>query len=129
MAFVDFYRGNTAYINSIAIAEGQVLFDEERQTMYVDNATTRVPYSGGGSDGGEWLGSFNISAGLATYTITSTSLTTTSMIDIYFSESSKETVADSEPSFVQGSGSLTITFASALASAVTIENIHVWNPS
>jgi len=51
------------------------------------------------------------------------------MIDIYVAESSKETFGDAEPSFVQGAGSLTITFANALADAVTIENIHVWNPS
>ena len=80
------------------------------------------------SNVGRYLGSSTIDSGSITTTIDNSTITTNSLIDIYYAESSKETVQDATPSYAQTKGTLTITFESALASDVTISNIKVVNP-
>lgn len=47
MANVAFRRGDTAYINAIAVTDGQILFDTESQAIYMDNGSVRGRYGGG----------------------------------------------------------------------------------
>lgn len=44
---VAFRRGDNAYINSIAVTDGQILFDTESQAIYMDNGSVRGRYGGG----------------------------------------------------------------------------------
>ena len=71
--------------------------------------------------------SVTIPSGSTTKVISDASITANSLIDIYYSNSSVSAVKDAEPSYSQASGSLTITFANALTSAVTIDAIRVTN--
>ena len=76
---------------------------------------------------GYTLGSKTIASGATTAVISSDHITADSLIDIYFAESSKETVASAGVMYSQTAGNLTLTFGSALGAAVTISNIMVVN--
>lgn len=76
---------------------------------------------------GYTLGSKTIASGATTAVISSDHITADSLIDIYFAEASKETVASAGVTYSQTAGSLTLTFGSALAAAVTISNVKVVN--
>ncbi len=76
---------------------------------------------------GYTLGVQTIESGATTAVISSDHITADSLIDIYFAEASKETVASAGVTYSQTAGSLTLTFGSALGAAVTISNVKVVN--
>jgi hypothetical protein len=76
---------------------------------------------------GYTLGAQAIESGATTAVISSDHITADSLIDIYFAEASKETVASAGVTYSQTAGSLTLTFGSALTAAVTISNVKVVN--
>ena len=76
---------------------------------------------------GYTLGAQTIKSGATTAVISSDHITADSLIDIYFAEASKETVASAGVTYSQTAGSLTLTFGSALGAAVTISNVKVVN--
>lgn len=76
---------------------------------------------------GYTLGSKTIASGATTAVISSDHITANSLVDVYYAESSKETVASAGVTYSLAAGSLTLTFGSALAAAVTISNVKVVN--
>lgn len=76
---------------------------------------------------GSFIGSTTIAAGSSTATINNAAITADSIIDIYYSEDSKEVAVEAGVSYYQEAGSLTITFGAELSAAVTISNIKVVN--
>ena len=73
---------------------------------------------------------FNIPSASATYTISNANIHAdedTCNIEIVVAQADLETFSDAEPSYTQAEGSLTITFGTALASAVHICNYKVVN--
>lgn len=76
---------------------------------------------------GYTLGAQSIESGATTTVISNDHITADSLIDIYFAESSKETVRNAGVTYSQAAGSLTLTFGSALGAAVTISNVKVVN--
>lgn len=72
-------------------------------------------------------GPITISSGASTKTVSDEHIKTTSLIEVFYANSSVSAVKDAEPSYSQALGSLTITFANALTSSVTIEAIRVTN--
>lgn len=76
---------------------------------------------------GTYIGSTTIESGGTSAVIENTAITANSIIDIYYSEDSKAVVQAAKVSYTQIAGSITLTFGSALASAVTISNIKVVN--
>lgn len=77
------------------------------------------------SNAGEWIGGCNIPSGSTTYTINNDLITSNSLIDIYYEESSKTVVSDAEVSYTQADGSLVLTFGKAISSDVVISEIKV----
>lgn len=47
MANVAFRRGDNAYVNAIAVTDGQILFDTQSHAIYMDNGSSRDRYGGG----------------------------------------------------------------------------------
>ena len=47
---VTIIRGNSTVIDSTSIVDGQILFDETRKCLFMDNGSTREKYSGLGAD-------------------------------------------------------------------------------
>ena len=76
---------------------------------------------------GYTLGVQTIESGATTAVISSDYITADSLIDVYYAESSKDTVASAGVTYSQAAGSLTLTFGSALGAAVTISNVKVVN--
>lgn len=76
-----------------------------------------------------YLGSQSITSGSATKTISNSAFKTTSLVDVYYAEASKDRVQKVKPTYSLSNGSMTITFASALSGAVTIDDIRVVNRS
>lgn len=76
---------------------------------------------------GYTLGVQMIESGATTAVISSDYITEDSLIDVYYAESSKETVQNAGVTYSQAAGSLTLTFGSALTAAVTISNVKVVN--
>ena len=79
------------------------------------------------NDTGTWIGSTTVGSGSTSAVIENAAITANSLIDVYYAESSKETVASAGVTYSQAAGSLTLTFGSALEAAVTISNIKVVN--
>ena len=76
---------------------------------------------------GCWIGSQSISSGSTSFAIENELIKYASIIDVYYSEGSKETVIKADPSYTQTAGVLTINFRSPLSGTVAIENIKVVN--
>lgn len=76
---------------------------------------------------GYTLGPKTIASGATTAVISSDHITANSLVDVYYAEASKETVASAGVTYSQTAGSLTLTFGSALGAAVTISNVKVVN--
>lgn len=76
---------------------------------------------------GSYTGAITIEAGKTSKTIAVAGMTENSLVDVYYAESSKETVASAGVTYTLAAGSLTLTFGSALGAAVTISNIKVVN--
>lgn len=66
--------------------------------------------------------------GSTTVTIKNSNIKKSSLIDIYYAENSKETVANAGATYSQAAGSLTITFKSALEDDISIAAIRIVNP-
>lgn len=47
---ISMIRGNSTIIDSTPIVDGQILFDETRKCLFMDNGSTREKYSGLGAD-------------------------------------------------------------------------------
>lgn len=76
---------------------------------------------------GMWIGSSTVESGSTSAVIENAAITADSLIDVYYAESSKETVQNAGVTYSQAAGSLTLTFGSALGAAVTISNVKVVN--
>ena len=76
---------------------------------------------------GTWIGSSTVESGSTSVVIENAAITADSLIDVYYAEDSKETVQNAGVTYSQAAGSLTLTFGSALAAAVTISNVKVVN--
>lgn len=76
---------------------------------------------------GTFIESTTIASGSTTATIENSAIGASSIIDIYYAEASKDTVAAAGVTYSQTDGSLTITFGEALGADVTIDYIKVVN--
>lgn len=76
---------------------------------------------------GSYLGEHIITSGSTSYIISDASITTSSLIDIYYAEYSKESASSASPSYTQSDGSIIIEFNSALGTDVIIQNVKVVN--
>lgn len=79
---------------------------------------------------GVWIGPFTIPSGSTTYAISDASITETSIIDVYPSNSTADIMAAASPSVsksTQTAGSMTIVFETATTAAITIEAVKVVN--
>lgn len=79
------------------------------------------------NDTGTWIGSTTVESGSTSAVIENAAITANSLVDVYYAEASKETVASAGVTYSLAAGSLTLTFGSALGAAVTISNIKVVN--
>ena len=46
---ISMIRGNSTIVDSTPIVDGQILFDETRKCLFMDNGSTREKYSGLGA--------------------------------------------------------------------------------
>lgn len=76
---------------------------------------------------GCWIGMQTIPSGATTFAVENELIKYASIVDVYYSEGSKETAIKADPSYVQTAGVLTINFKSPLTKSVTIDNIKVVN--
>lgn len=76
---------------------------------------------------GCWIGTQTIPSGATTFAVENELIKYASLVDVYYSEGSKETAIKADPSYVQTAGVLTINFQSPLTKSVTIDNIKVVN--
>ena len=76
---------------------------------------------------GCWIGSQSIPSGSTSFAIENELIKYASIIDVYYSEGSKDIASKAYPSYTQTAGVLTISFKSPLTSNVAIDNIKVVN--
>lgn len=77
---------------------------------------------------GTYLGTMTISSGSTNYVISNASITTSSLVDIYYAEDSKDMASSYKPKYTQSSGSIVIIFDKELESDIIIQNVKVVNP-
>lgn len=110
---------------TLAVAFGKIAKFIKDGITHFSTLDTNV--SNAGKNAGTWIGSQTIASGASHKVISNNAISATSIIDVYYSEGSKETVMNAVPSYSQENGNLTIFFENALESVVVIQNIRVVN--
>ena len=77
---------------------------------------------------GVYLGAYKIPAGQTSFTISDASMKPTSIVTVFYSDSSLSTVNDMDITYEQSNGSFIIALESALDVDITIDYVQVVNP-
>ena len=133
----EYSQEGSAYGSAQVNAANTAINEKVKSATIVDDLETAAAVTENGvpagckalaelyAQSGRWIGGCTIPSGSTSYTISNAAITADSLCDVYYAESSKQTVQDAGVSYSQSAGSLVLTFESALASAVTVSNVKV----
>lgn len=136
----EFIEACETFLGSLNILDTKELIDANTQenqlagalavkeiSTLLGNLQTALNTKTGSVSSTVYIGQQVIASDSSQKQISNAAFTANSLVDIYYAESSKETVQKAKPSYSLSNGYLNITFGSALTGTVTIEKIRVVN--
>ena len=136
----EFIEACETFLGSLNILDTKELIDANTQenqlagalavkeiSTLLGNLQTALNTKTGSVSSTVYIGQQVIASDSSQKQISNAAFTANSLVDIYYAESSKETVQKAKPSYSLSDGYLNITFGSALTGTVTIEKIRVVN--